>query len=102
MAERRERGERAGEGGRGGAAAGRAEAQGLGAQAERAAGRIRHAVPFPQHTPATQLRRPGPAATVKTRLHPEPAALRPRPYRRGKKITLAPPDTRHVTIMLDV
>lgn len=40
MAERCKRGERAGEGGRGRAAAGRAEAQGLRAQAKRAARRL--------------------------------------------------------------
>lgn len=37
-----------------------------------------------EHAPPAQLWRFGPAHPAKTALYPEPAALRPRPHRRGK------------------
>lgn len=55
---------------------------------------------FTQHASATQLWGPGPAPTAKAPIHPEPAALRPRAYRRGKKVTLPPSNTPHVMFML--
>lgn len=102
MAKRCKRGERAGEGGRGRAAAGRAEAQGLRAQAERAARRLWHTMSFTQHASTAQLWRSGPAPTAKAPIHPESAALRPWPHWGGKKITRSPPNTHHVMFMLGV
>lgn len=97
VAERRPRSEGASKIGGGGAAAGGAEARGHRAKAEGTSERLWRFVSLSKHARPAQLRRTGPAPSAEAALHPEPAALWPRPHRWGKKEQVPTRIRHHVT-----